>query len=114
MRSKKVFSIEMEVGVNYEELPERKLVRAVLESALQDVFSDGKSNAKSGNGLRGKKQRGDALDWIFSNERRGSSLQPYFTFFETCEILGINPFSLRKKVQAKRDRDSGRVYKRSG
>jgi hypothetical protein len=68
--------------------PERRLLRAVLEDALQTLL---KRAATSG--MRARRLRDEDLAWLVSEER-----SDVFAFESICETLGINASWLRTRV----------------
>ena len=68
--------------------PERRLLRAVLEDALQTLLK-----RAAATGLRARRLRDEALAWLLSEER-----SDVFAFESICETLGIDASWLRARV----------------
>jgi hypothetical protein len=80
--------------------PERNLMLAVLEDAIRCFlgYRDGDNSA------RNRLAYADARDWINSKSRYS-----IFSFCNLCEIIGINPDSLRRELHHVRQNSSRRV-----
>ena len=68
--------------------PERRLLRAVLEDALQTLLK-----RAAATGLRARRLHDEALAWLLSEERAD-----VFAFESICETLGIDAGWLRARV----------------
>ena len=69
--------------------PERRLLRAVLEDALQTLLK----HAAVADGLRARRLRDEDMAWLVSEER-----SDVFAFESICETLGIDASWLRSRV----------------
>jgi len=68
--------------------PEKKLMLAVLESAVQDL-----QRYRVARGIRGKRLFREAQEWLISREETG-----VFSFVVICQALGIDPDYIRKRL----------------
>jgi hypothetical protein len=68
--------------------PEKKLMLAVLESALQDF-----QRYRLASGVRRKRLFREAQEWLTSQERTGT-----MSFVVICQALGIDPDYIRQKL----------------
>ncbi len=68
--------------------PEKKLMLAVLESALHDF-----QRYRLATGIRGKRLFREAQEWLTSREETGA-----LSFVVICQALGIDPDYLCKKM----------------
>lgn len=73
-----------------QEIPERKLLIAVLEDAIK-AFNN------PGNTLEHRKRHREAVQWFKEN----SSTESIFSFPSICERLGLSETYVRRKIYAR-------------